>query len=50
MLKAGMGKLNIKIKKQNLKVSQKMEKRIEHQKKLGMGMQSTLDLANKQGI
>ena len=50
MLKQGVGKLNVKIKKQNLKVSEKLQKRINHQKNLGMGMQSTLDLASNQGI
>ena len=50
MLKAGIGKLNIKIKKTNLKVSQKTQKKINDQKRLGMGMQSTLDLASNQGI
>ena len=50
MLKQGPGKLNVKIKKQALNLSKKMTQRIAHQKKLGMGMESSLDLAGNQGI
>ena len=50
MLKQGTGKLNVKIKKQALNLSKKMTQRIANQKKLGMGMESSLDLASNQGI
>lgn len=50
MLKTGIGKLNVKIKKQNLNSSKKMQQRINQQKRTGMGMESSLDLASNQGI
>lgn len=46
MLKAGMGKLKVQIKKQNLKTSKKMEQRMNKKS----GLESTLNLGAHQGI
>lgn len=46
MLKKGTGKLNIPIKKQNLKTSKKMEQRMNKKS----GLESTLNLGAHQGI
>lgn len=46
MLKSGVGKLNIGIKKQNLKTSKKMKQRMEKKS----GLESSVNLAASQGI
>lgn len=46
MLKSGMGKLKVNIKKQKLKVSKKMEQRANKKS----GLESTLNLSGNQGI